>query len=457
MRRIESSFQDPAGYMFEYDEELFRAVNQSYKPDYDHLLSSGLYQKLVDLGLIVSFEEVDPSSFCIPGLYKVLKPLRVNFISYPYEWAFDMLKDAALLTLKIQKIALEYGMSLKDASAFNIQFRNGKPIFIDTLSFELYPTNQPWVAYRQFCQHFLSPLAVMANVEIGLNRLFIIYIDGIPLNIATRMLPWKCRFSLGLFLHIYLHSRAQKKYEIHNGQIANKDRKFTLASMKVLIDSLKTTVEKQRWNSGGTEWSNYNENGVHKKEYVEFKTKLISDWLDVLKPNVIWDLGSNDGYYSRIAEKKGIDVISYDLDHACLNMNYVLNRQNEESKILPLFLDLLNPSPSLGWRGTERSSFYNRNKPDLVMALALIHHLVISGNIPLDSIAFDFSRLAEYLIIEFIPLEDEKVKILLQKRKNYFSEYNQNQFERIFSKYYLIEKRELSFCNSRIFYLMKIK
>jgi len=227
--------------------------------------------------------------------------------------------------------------------------------------------------------------------------------------------------------------------------------------MKVLIDSLKATVEKQRWNSRGTEWASYNENGVHKKEYIEFKTKLISDWLDVLKPMVIWDLGANDGYYSRIAEKKGIDVISYDLDHACLNRNYVLNQRNEESKILPLFMDLLNPSPSLGWGGTERSSFYKRNEPDMVMALALIHHLVISGNIPLDSIALDFSRLAKYLIIEFIPLEDEKVKILLQRRKNYFSEYNQKQFERIFSKYYSIEKREFALCNSRIFYLMMIK
>ncbi|HUX58958.1 MAG TPA: hypothetical protein VMV77_18445, partial [Bacteroidales bacterium] len=208
MKRIESSFRDPDGYMFEFGGEFFRAVNQSYKSSYNHFISSGLYDKLIGLGLIVPFEEVDPSQFDLADPYKVLKPERVKFISYPYEWAFDMLKDAALLTLKIQKIALEYGMSLKDASAYNIQFKNGKPIFIDSLSFELYPTDKPWVAYRQFCQHFLAPLAVMANVEVGLNRLFIIYIDGVPLNIATRMLPLKCRFNIGMFLHIYLHSRA---------------------------------------------------------------------------------------------------------------------------------------------------------------------------------------------------------------------------------------------------------
>jgi ribosomal protein L11 methylase PrmA len=443
--------------MFEFDGELYRAVNHSYKSAYDHLLSSGLYQVLVDRELLVPFKEEDPVQFGLPGLYKVLKPERIRFISYPYEWAFNMLKDAALLTLDIQKLALEHGMSLKDASAFNVQFQNGKPVFIDTLSFELYPIGRPWVAYRQFCQHFLAPLALMARVDLNFNRMFIIYLDGIPLNLAAKMLSYWSRFSLGLYLHIFLHAKAQKKHEGIGIRVNGDKRAFSLNSMKALVEGLKMSVETQRWKPAGTEWADYTDEGVHTQEYTEFKTKVISGWLDVAKPQTVWDLGANTGYYSRLAAQKGIDVISFDVDPACVKKNYAMVRKNKETNILPLLLDLLNASPSLGWKGTERFSFYNRNRPELVMALAIIHHLAISANIPLESIASHFAGLANFLIIEFVPKEDEKVQLLLLNREDIFPDYTQVKFEIAFSKHYLIEQEISSDCTHRVFYLMKKK
>lgn len=455
MKRIDSSFRDPDGYMFEYKGELYRAVKLSYKPAFDHLLSSGLYQELVNKSLMVSFEEVDPLQFGLTGVYLVLKPERILFISYPYEWAINMLKDAALLTLEIQKLALEHGMSLKDASAFNVQFQNGKPIFIDTLSFELYPANRPWVAYRQFCQHFLAPLALMTRVDPGLNRMFIIHLDGIPLDLAVKMLPYRSRFSLSLYLNIYLHAKAQKKHEGSSIRVAAYKRKFSLGSMKALIEGLKSSVQNQRWKPSGTEWADYTDEGVHTLEYTDLKTKVISGWLDEVKPETVWDLGANSGVYSRLAAQKGIDVISLDVDPACIKKNYSIVRKNKETNILPLLLDLLNPSPSIGWGDTERISFFNRNKPpDLVMALAIIHHLAISANIPLESIAAQFSGLANRLIIEFVPKEDEKVQRLLLNREDIFPDYTQVKFEKVFSIHYKIEQRIPSDCNQRVFYLM---
>ena len=457
MKRIDSSFRDPDGYIFEHEGEIYRAVNSSYQPAFDHLLSSGLYQKLIDEKLMVSFEEIDQSSVNLFGLYKVLKPERIRFISYPYEWALNMLKDAAILTLKIQKLALDYGMSLKDASAFNVQFQDGKPIFIDTLSFELYPVDRPWVAYHQFCQHFLAPLALMANVDPGLNRLFIIHIDGIPLELTSKMLPYRCRFSLGLFLHIFLHARSEKKYKYSNIQISDKKQKFPLNSMKVLIEGLESTVKKQHWTPKGTEWADYTNEGVHTHEYTEFKTKVVATWLDKLKAQTVWDLGANTGYYSRIAANKGSNVLSFDLDPACVKKNYEKVKEDNETHILPLLLDLLNASPSIGWGCTERVSIYKRNKPNLILALAIIHHLAISANNPLESIAELFAGLADNLIIEFVPKEDEKVQFLLLNREDIFPDYTRTSFERAFTKYFNIEQSILSDCNCRVFYLMKKK
>ena len=209
---IVSSFRDPSGFLFYKNNLIYRQVNISYKENYDHLMESGLYKILINKKLLIPHREVDASSLSDRKSYKTIKPELIPFISYPYEWSFSQLKNAALTAIKIQKYSLDFGMSLKDCSAYNIQFFNGKPIFIDTLSFEKFKPNKPWIAYRQFCQHFLAPLALMSCKDIRLNQLFKIYIDGIPLDLASSLLPIKTYFKFFLLTHIHLHAKSQKHF-----------------------------------------------------------------------------------------------------------------------------------------------------------------------------------------------------------------------------------------------------
>jgi hypothetical protein len=200
------SFRDPSGFLYYQEGVLYRAVNPIFKEHYDHLIDSGLYQQLTDRGLLISHEEIEPkTNFSVPP-YKVLKPERLPFISYPYEWCFSQLKEAALATTTIHKMALEYGMELKDAGSFNIQFLRGKPILIDTLSLQKCSPGTPWIAYRQFCQHFLAPLALMAYKDVRLSQLMKVFIDGLPLDLAGKLLPSWTYLKPGLLLNIHLHA-----------------------------------------------------------------------------------------------------------------------------------------------------------------------------------------------------------------------------------------------------------
>ena len=215
---IAGSFRDPSGFLFYKNNILYRQVNTTYRENYNFFIESGLYQSLVDSKLLVPHIEEKTDVICGDGVYKILKPEVVPFVSYPYEWCFSQLKDAALTTLKIQKIALDFGMSLKDSSAYNIQFVRGKPVFIDTLSFEKYQEGSPWVAYKQFCQHFLAPLALMSFLDVRLNQLLKVFIDGVPIDMASTLLPVKTKLKFSLFSHIHLHAKTQKK---HEGQTVN--------------------------------------------------------------------------------------------------------------------------------------------------------------------------------------------------------------------------------------------
>ena len=219
--RLSASFRDPSGFLFERDGIIHRQVNESYRESYDRMMGSGFHAEAVRRGILIPHEELPVDSAFSAPAYKVIRPLPLRFISYPYEWSFGQLADAALLTLDLQKLALEYGLWLKDASAYNVQFHEGRPLLIDTLSFEIYPEGRPWVAYQQFCRHFLAPLALMGSRHIDLAKLLRVYINGIPLEIASALLPLRSRMSLGLMMHIHLHARAIRTHA-HGGKSARR-------------------------------------------------------------------------------------------------------------------------------------------------------------------------------------------------------------------------------------------
>lgn len=438
--RHPASFRDPSGFLFLVDGNLHRQIDQSYANDYDRLMQSGLYDDLVGKGYLIPYSEVALELTAAPNAYRVIRPESIPFISYPYEWSFSQLKDAALLTLQIQQIALQYGMSLKDASAYNIQYRAGRPALIDTLSFEAYSEGEPWVAYRQFCQHFLAPLALASFVDVDLLRLTRLHIDGIPLELARKALPKRTYWRIPLLLHLHLHAKAQERYA--DAATVQRRRKINKTSLLGIIDSLESGVRKLTWAPGKTEWGEYYTASTYTPEAFAHKKILIRELLDSLPtaPGIIWDLGANVGVFSRIAAEGGAQVISCDIDPACVEHNYSVVAREGEGNILPLRLDLTNPSPAIGWEHRERSSLVERAPADLVMALALVHHLAISNNVPLSRIAGFFARLSAHLIIEFVPKQDSQVQRLLASRRDIFPDYTQLGFEEAFGRYFSIKQ-----------------
>jgi len=453
---VPGSFRDPSGFLFYHEGILFRQINQSYREEYENFIKSGLYHELIQSELLIPHEETDSKLAISDKAYKLIKPQRVPFVSYPYEWSFSQLKDAALLTLAIQKTALTKKMSLKDASAYNVQFLGGKPIFIDTLSFENYKNGSPWVAYRQFCQHFLAPLALMSRTDIRLNQLLRIFIDGLPLDLANSLLPNSCKWNLSLGLHIYMHARSQKKYANKIIQIEKINKTFTLRSFMALIDSLYSTVNKLIWKPGKTEWNDYYEaSHNYGKSGLKEKEQIVVEFLKKIAPKTVWDFGANIGRFSKLAAAMNIFVVAWDIDPACVDTNYRIIRRQNEKNVLPLILDLTNPSPGLGWNNEERMSLAQRGPVDTVLALGLIHHLAISNNLPLFKIVSFLKKTCSSIIIEFIPKSDVQVQKLLSTRTDIFHEYRQDVFEKEFKNYFnIIDSKQIR-NSGRTLYLMQ--
>jgi hypothetical protein len=436
-----SSFRDPSGFIFESNIAVFRQINKNYQQHYDFLMSSGLYDALVDKKYLIPHKEIH-SIDTSPETYKIIQPVKIAFISYPYEWSFSMLKDAALLTLRIQKEAILRGLTLKDASAYNIQFQNGNPIFIDTLSFEINQKGNTWSAYKQFCQHFLAPLMLMTTVDISLNSLLKIHIDGIPLALTSKLLPKLSWLKLSSFLHIHLHASIQKKYA-DTDDAKKRTVKLKENGLLHLTDSLISVIKNMTYLPQHTEWGEYYQKGKNNYSNDAFKSKktLISNIIEKIKPKMVWDLGGNTGVFSRLASQLEIETICFDIDPAAVEINYLSVKQNKESHILPLLFDLNNPSSSIGWANKERRKITHRGKPDVVLALALVHHIAISNNVPLPKIAHYFASFCPNLIIEFVPKEDTQVKKLLATREDIFYTYNKLSLEEAFKEYFLIKEQ----------------
>jgi len=452
--RLPGSFRDPSGFLFTRSGILYRQVNRVYQAHYDLLLSSGLYDRLVTEGSLIPHREAEVASAQPEVAYKVLQPEPVRFISYPYEWCFGQYKAAALATLKLQRRALEHGMCLKDASAYNIQFHHGRPMLIDTLSFEPYREGEPWVAYRQFCQHFLAPLALMARVDIRLSQLLRVYVDGVPLDLASALLPWRTRLSPSLQLHLHSHARAQARYA--QEQAKPKGARVSRLALLGLIDSLQSSVRGMRWSAGGTEWADYYAETSYTAAGAEAKSKLVGEYLERAAPRTVWDLGANTGKYSRLAPS-GAFTVAFDVDPAAVERNYREMVKAKEVGLLPLVLDLTNPSAGIGWANAERSSLTERGPADAALALALLHHLAISNNVPFAKIAAFLRRLCSWLVIEFVPKEDPQAQRLLVTREDIFNEYTRAAFEQEFGRHFNVVASSPIPDSARVLYLMQAR
>jgi hypothetical protein len=454
--RHPSSFKDPAGFVFRSAGSIYRQVNQYYASQYQHLVQSGLYNKLVAAHQLIPHQQLNENITNTPEWYTTLLPEPVQYISYPYEWCFEQLKDAALLTLGIVQTSLQHGMILKDATPFNIQFYKGKPVFIDTLSFDIYDEQQPWIAYRQFCQCFLFPLYLEHYLKTDIQRTLSTYIDGIPVDIIAKLLPLKSRLSLGVWLHVYLqHSTTANATRNNNKQAAVRFNKKKLLDV---INHLTSIIKNfSPGKSYITTWSNYYEDTILSKEYLQAKDAIIRGYCNQTTARTVLDLGANDGYFSKLFAGYNMEVVATDADSRCISRLYEEVKQRRIQNILPLILDIANPSPAIGFHNQERAAFHDRIQTDLVAALALVHHLVIGKNISLPALAGYFNSIAPELIIEFIPKEDPKVQQMLHSRPDTFPDYDQDHFEAHFSSFFTIAEKTPVPGTHRTLYLMKRK
>lgn len=410
--RIGSSFRDPSGFLFSRDGVLLRQVQERYRPHYEQLMQSGLYAALTAEGLLVPHEEQPLDHAAAPGAAFVLKPERLPFISLPYEWCFAQRQAAALLTLRVQELALAHGMTLKDASAYNVQFRGVRPVLIDTLSFERYEEGKPWVAYRQFCQHFLAPLVLQARLDVRLGALLRQYLDGIPLDLASTLLSRRSWLNPALLMHIHLHAQSIARHAPTDAQRGVAPARAAVVSKRGLegvLASLRGAIEGLRWQAG-TEWGAYEETHNYDAAGRASKQGLVAEFVRAAAARSVIDLGANAGEYSRVARDAGATlVVAADGDAMAVERGFHRLRDAAEVGVHPLLVDLTNPAPAQGWAHAEWPALAQRGPFDAVLALALVHHLAIGNNVPLAGVAQMLIGLGRQVIIEWVPKPDPQV------------------------------------------------
>lgn len=452
------SFRDPFGHVFAQDGKIYRSIFEPGVKDYEAARDAGVYDKLIEAGLLLPHDEVDIGDLAPEGTIYCLSHPRLPMISYPWEWSFSMLKDAALMHLDAMEMLLPYGFWLRDASAFNVQYDGNRLCLIDTLSIGQRIPDSPWVAYGQFCSHFLAPLAMAAYCDIRTLSLWRNYIDGYPLDLVTKMLPFWRRYRPGLFMHLTLHSRfqdsADRKEDIGKAKSARKP-KVSDRGLIGLIRSMRRTIAGIRWKRTSKLWEEYGEIRTYKKEDIVKKSEYVDGVVQRLQPKMVWDLGANTGEFSLIAASCGAFVVSMDGDAACTEHLYQrISRESGPKGILPLTMDLANPSPGLGWNSRERLSLCDRGPADLVLALALIHHLVFSCCVPLSLIAEWFAGLTNHVLVEFVPPADPMVKKLLKNRGDEHLPYTFEVFQSSFGRFFnFIDENMLP--NGRTLFLCK--
>ncbi|MHA8078895.1 hypothetical protein [Aquirufa antheringensis] len=431
------SFKDQAARVVKKDGHYTRYIFPVYKPEYDHLMASGLYLKLVGQQLLIPHQEIENQD---KNIYKIISPEQINFISLPFEWCYAQWRKVILSYLEINLLAIENGLILKDATPYNFYFKGGKAILFDTTSFSFFNEPNYWNSYRQFCEEMLGPFSLMHYKGQQWGTLTLASQRGLPLDFISQNLPNKSWLNLTCLLHLHLHAKAYHK----PSKGKNASEGFTKEKLTEAILMIKTTIES--WNDYyryPTYWENYYEKDIETPEYLADKELTIKHILDDLKPARILDLGANTGKFSEIACEKAKNVIALEFDTNCVDTIEQLITETKNEKLQTLVGDLSQTSPDFGLLGKEHPSIFTRAKSDLVMALALVHHLALTKMIPFELITdllYEFS--SKYVLVEFIEKTDRKVIHLLKNNPRYYP--NKEEFEQIIQqKYKLLQKKTL--------------
>jgi ribosomal protein L11 methylase PrmA len=431
--RDSGSFRDPSGTVLVAADRVFRTVMPIAAADYENTRRTGIVEELVARGLVVDERPVSKDVLGAVGEVAsyVIEHPKLPFISYPYEWCFHALKDAALLHLDVHLRCLERGVTLSDASAFNIQFRGPSPIFIDTLSFRPYREGAIWTAHRQFCDHFLNPLLLRSLLGIPHNAWYRGSMDGIPVEHLANALPFTAKLSWNVIKHVVLHSLFEKMSTKDRPVKAINEVRLPLGAFQHILTGLREWVSTLVPKDGGkTVWRDYAEVNSYSDDEARKKTQFVKEFAAAVRPSLLCDLGCNTGEYSKAALHAGAQLaIGFDFDVGALERAY-LRAKAEKLNLLPLHLDATNPSPSQGWAQNERKGMRERLAADAVLALAFVHHVAVAKNVPLDYVVDWLIGLAPTGVIEFVQKDDPMVGELLRLREDIFSDYSEENFER---------------------------
>jgi ribosomal protein L11 methylase PrmA len=446
-----SSLRDPRARVFFHGGRVFRVITAEAEHDFRTVRGSGLLDDLVSEEKLVPFTVVDPAKAKLPPgvdtASTLLEHEKLPLITYPYEWSFSGLKEAALFHLDIQIRALERGVKLNDATAYNIQFVGPRPIFIDHVSFSPYKENDPWVGHRQYCEQFLNPLVLQARLGIPFNSWFRGSLEGIASRDLAVMLPFSSYFSPSLLTNVMLPAyfdkkaaRSRKVEDLAQRQArqGRLPRNALLGMFRSLAKEIRGLTPKQRVSA----WANYTNEHTYDSEEVLKKTAFVSEFANATKPGIVWDVGCNTGQYSQaVLEHGGGFCIGLESDPVALDLAYRRARE-ENLNFLPLYQNVANPSPAQGWNGVERSSLKERVSAAATLALAVIHHLVIGSHIPMEYVLPWLVDMAPQGVLEFVPPTDPQIIRMTANRKGVTHPYSGDLFDAVLARLARVEKSE---------------
>lgn len=447
MTRVSGSFRDPYSNVCEVDGRIFRIIKPAAQPDYHFVKGTQFFKSAQETGQFIPCDEMASSK--VPGASDddlVIEHPRLDFISYPYEWSFEALKRAALLHLDLQIAALKEDVIFSDASAYNVQFQLGAPIFIDATSLKRYKEGEPWLAHKQFCESFLAPLVLQAKKNIPFQPWYRGSVEGIPIADLAHMMRWKDYVSPVILSHIILPAMVEKQ---DSEKLANQAKQsikkgISKNGYNAILHQLRRFVESLHIKSKEkSTWGDYSTHNSYLPKETEDKVNVIKNIVTEHQPHTVVDIGCNDGLFSTTALDAGAKLaIGFDFDHPSLNRAFT--RANKENlNFLPLYMDLANPSPGQGFAGTERPNLSQRlGKADLVLALAVVHHLAIGKNIPLERAIEYIASLGKSALIEFVPKNDDMVQRMLAIREDVFGDYTRDMFVTAIEKHMKIESNK---------------
>ena len=454
MPRDPASYRDPAGHVHVIGRKVYRSILPAGVEQYTAARDSGFLDLATRNGRLIEGREVAPAVLGdeAPNAVHVLEHPRIEFISYPYCWSFDGLQAAGLLTLDLHLDALEHGLTLSDASAYNIQFLGPRPIFIDYLSLMRYEEGQVWLGYRQFCEHFLNPLLLTAKTGVAFQPWFRGSLEGIPSADLGAVLPWRAKLHPLVAMHVVVQGRMQRSVTAARTKTALKIRLSKTALMNNLR-SMRSLVEKLKPpSSQRSPWQNYEQTAQYTHDERAAKARFVGEMIRACGATTVWDLGCNSGEYSEIALSSGArSVIGFEPDPGALNAAFQRAR-TKGLNFLPLSLDLTNPSPSLGWRQQERMGLAERRNADFVLCLALLHHLVLGRNLPLEEVLDWLLSLAPRGVVEFVPKEDPMAAQLLTWKAKVAPDYNRDNFASMLRQRARIEREEVVTASGRVLF-----